>query len=168
MARATQLGLVMAMVAGCGKGGGGSRPKLTAELLPPAAQPLMLVTSGEADVMGKVSAPEVTKDKAFGGESSNTFNDHPLITIKDGESYYELWTMGDGPPKLGRISLRGEGCAWVNEHIATLDGSRNCPGNRKTGPSGSTGYYCLTADNGHVVHVECSENMIQYWVSDKT
>lgn len=166
MARATYLGLVAIGVMGCGKGG--SRPKLTAELIPPAARPLMLTTSVEADVMAKTATPEVKKDKAFGGDSALTFNDHPLISIKDGENSYELWTMGDGPPKLGRIYVRGEGCAWVNEHIAKLDGSRNCPGNRKTGPSGSTGYYCLTADNGHVVHVECSEKMIEYWVSDKS
>lgn len=171
MSRATHLviaGLVLA-VGGCK---GDSRPKLTAALMPPSAQPLMLGTSVEADVMAKATTPDapptVKKDKSFGGEGVVEFNDHKLISItdKNGNSY-ELWTMGNGAPKLGKLYLKGDGCPWVQEHIAKLDGAQNCPGNRKTGMSGTVGYFCLTAENGHVVHVECSEQTIEYWLSDK-
>jgi hypothetical protein len=165
MAVTKHLVLAALVVTGCK---GSSRPKLTAELLPPGAHGLMLGTSVEADVMAKTTSPEVQKDRSFGGEGVVMFNDHKLISISDATGTYELWTMGDGAPKLGRMSLRGDGCAWVTDHIAKLDGSRECPGNRKTGMSGSVGYFCLTADNGHVVHVECSEKTIEYWLSDKT
>jgi hypothetical protein len=164
--------VLLAALAACGKGGG-SRPKLTTDLIPPGAQPLMLGKSVEADVMAKATAPDaaptVSKDKSFGGEGVVQFNEHKLISITDKNgSTYDLWTMGEGPPKLGKLYLKSDGCPWVADHIAKLDGAKNCPGNRKTGMSGTVGYFCLTADDGHVVHVECSEKTIEYWLSDKT
>jgi hypothetical protein len=164
MALTKHLVLGAIVAAGCK---GSSRPKLTADLIPASAQPLMLGKSVEADVMAKTNSPEVKKDKSFGGDGVVMFNDHKLVSIEDAGGSYDLWAMGDGPPKLGRMSVRGEGCAWVKDHIAKLDGSQDCPGNRKTGLSGSVGYFCLTAEDGHVVHVECSEKTIEYWLSDK-
>jgi hypothetical protein len=161
----THIGLVLLLaLAGCEKA-----PKFTPAMMPPAASPLVLGTSTEADVLAKVaSLPkdtlEVSKDKSLGGDKMVAFNDHPSIYIKHpdfGEAW--LWDIG-GTPKLGKLTLvKSEGCPWLLEHIANLDGSRKCPGNRKTGGNADGGNWCASLD-GHTVHLECGRSMIDYWL----
>lgn len=155
---------VLALV-GCKK----ELPAFKPELMPPSSSPLVLGSSTEADVMAKVgSLPkdglQVSKDKSLGGDQMVAFNDHPSIFIKHpdfGEAW--LWDIG-GTPKLGKLDLvKAEGCAWVLEHIAKLEGSRNCPGNRKTGGNADGGYWCASLD-GHTVHIECGRSMIELWL----
>lgn len=162
--------LVSALAVGCGSKSD-SLPKLTPELMPPAASPLFLGKSTEADVLAKVAkdpAPEVKKDKSLGGDGQVMFNEHKSIWIGQeafGEAY--LWSDGGGAPVLGRLALKQtDACAWVNEHIGKLEGAKNCPGNRKTGASNGTSYFCASLDD-HVVHIECSGTTIEYWLGKK-
>jgi hypothetical protein len=158
---------LLVVLAACGK----DLPAFTPELMPPSASPLMMGSSTEAEVMAKIaSLPEnerqVVKDKSLGGTQVVAFNDHPSIHIEHpafGEAW--LWDMG-GTPKLGKLTLEGEGCAWVVANIAKLEGSTACPGNRKTGGSEKGGYWCASLD-GHTIHIECSPTEIDLWVGKK-
>ena len=140
-----------------------SRPKFTPELMPPSAKPLVLGTSTETDVLAKAPGAEVHKDKSLGGDQIVEFNDHKAVYIEGGGlggSAY-LWPGKDGTPRLGMLTMKApEGCSWIKEHIAKLDGARNCPNNRKTGESGNEMYYCLDAPDGRVVHVECTHDAL--------
>ena len=166
--------LIAVALAACGKSD--SRPTFTPALMPPSAAPLVLGQSVEADVIAKFGAEmEISRDKSLGGTEQVGFNEHAAILIqrRPGTELY-LWTQADATPRLGRFTIQApEGCAWVHDHIGTLSGARNCPGNRKTGKmtdkSGTTesGYYCLAMPDGRVVHVECGGTVIEYWIGKK-
>ena len=152
------LSALAVLAAGCKSS---SRPKFTPELMPPSAKPLVLGTSTETDVLAKAPGAEVHKDKSLGGDQIVEFNQHKGVYIEGGGlggSAY-LWPGNDGTPRLGMLTVKApEGCGWIKEHIAKLDGARNCPNNRKTGESGNEMYYCLDAPDGRVVHVECTHD----------
>lgn len=160
-------GVVVAalVVASCKK----ELPTYTPALMPPSAAPLVIGSSTEADVMARIAALpkeelEIAKDLSLGGDMKVAFNDHPSIHIehpKFGAAW--LWNIG-GSLKLGKLTLtNSEGCAWTLEHVATLDGAKNCPGNRKTGGTADGGYWCAELD-GTTVHIECGRTMNDYWL----
>lgn len=164
--RGVVVGFALA-VASCKK----ELPKYTPALMPPSAAPLVLGSSTEADVMARIAALpkeelEIAKDLSLGGDQHVEFNDHKSLNIrhpKFGQAW--LWDIG-GSLKLGRLTLVGsEGCAWTLEHVATLAGAKNCPGNRKTGGTADGGYWCAELD-GHTVHIECGRTMNDYWLGN--
>jgi hypothetical protein len=170
--------LLVALVSiGCGKSS--SLPKLTPALMPPSASPLVLGASTEADLIAKLGPAkpatpegrerEISRDKQFGGEGQVQFNEHASIRINEpGVGEFYLWADGGRTPVLGRFDIKApEGCAWLKDNVAKLDGARSCPGNRKTGVTGDNGYVCMQLDDGRVVHAECSTNSISYWIGKK-
>lgn len=156
-----------------------SLPKFTPALMPPSASPLVLGASTEADVIAKLGPAkpatpegrvrEIKKDKSLGGEGTVAFNDHPSVYIEEpGVGGFYLWSEGGGAPVLGQFEIKApEGCAWLQEHVGKLDGARKCPGNRKTGVTAQSGYVCMQLDDGRVVHAECGEHSIGYFIGKK-
>ena len=112
-------------------------------------------------MIAKVPTHEINKDKSLGGTEKVAFNDLAAEHVSaEGVGSFWLLPGSDGVPRLAMFRIRAqEGCGWVKEHIGNLDGAERCPGNRKTGESGKSLYYCLSADDGRIVHVQCDADM---------
>jgi hypothetical protein len=167
MRRATVL-LLFVLVA-CGKSSSSSKPKtphanlpeLTAELTPAALAGFTLLGSTEADVLAKFPTAKI---------GQMNFNDMPSDTLGIATPHMELMTTPRGKDgKLFHVELADAGvCDWVKQKMGSLDGAKDCPGNRKTGEMGSESYYCARTADGHVIGIDCTRNQQQALRDDGT
>jgi hypothetical protein len=156
--------LAIALV-GCsssgGSGGGSGAPRMTAALMPPGTEGLVLGASTEADVKAKLPGAKIEKDKSLGGDMVVQFNEHPAETLSTEGLSMTLWRDAGGTLRLTRIHAFSAGrCAWLKQAIASVPGAATCRGsNRVSGDRGHEMFYCLaTADGAHPVWVECSRD----------
>lgn len=122
-------------------------PKLSAELVAPAAKGLVLGVATDEDVVKAFGAGETKKDKSIGGAIVVQYNDKPAMHIdlpaKDDVLKGEAWLVpdGDGKPRLQLLSLTlkaGEACKWIETNVGKHEASKNRPGsNRKYGKDGN-------------------------------
>jgi hypothetical protein len=151
----TSLVVALALCASCGKGGGA--PVLTAKLMPPGAEKLVLGTSVEADALAVLPGATIDKDKSLGGSGVVMFNDHAVEVLHSDAGEITLRPDDKGTPRLLRVVLQGPGrCDWVKQNIASLPGAETCHGtNRRSGDHGGEMLYCLQTEAGARVWVEC-------------
>ena len=159
-----KLSLVLAIaLVGCNGGGsaGSGAPRMTAALMPPGTEGLVLGASTEADVKAKLPGAKVEKDKSFGGDEVVRFNDHPSEVFSTEGLSLTLWPDAAGTLRLARIHAFSAGrCAWLKQAITPVAGADRCRGsNRVSGDRGHEMFYCLaTADGAHPVWVDCSRD----------
>lgn len=144
------LASIICALAACGNKTG-DLPELTAARMPPTLGGLLPLTATQADVLAKFPDGKI---------GPVNFNDHPSENVSVAAidaSFVSTPPGKDG--KVFHVKLDEKGaCDWVVANIASLSGSRSCPGNRKTGPSGNEYYYCMRLGE-HLVSVECSRDM---------
>ena len=145
-------------------------PKMTAELVPPAAKGLVLGVATDADVTAAFGAGETKKDKSIGGAIVVQYNEkaamHIELPAKDDVTGGEAWLVPDdgGKPRLQRIELRLKStgsCAWLETNVGKFDATKSRPGsNRKYGKDGrGVDYTAGTADGTQAVSIECQPVM---------
>jgi hypothetical protein len=141
-------------------------PKLTAELVPPAAKGLVLSKSSDADVIAAFGAGETLKDKSIGGTIVVEYNKKPAMHIdlpaKDDMLGGEAWLVPDdaGTPRLSRLELRLKTpgtCAWLETNVGKFDATKWRPGsNRKYGKDGrGIDYTAGSPDGTQPAGLEC-------------
>jgi hypothetical protein len=146
--RTSWIVIVVGLV-GCSK----DRPKLTQDKMPATLKAATLGKTTEAEILASYPNAEIRKMNFNGVDSHEIRVESPSITFttkpptKDGVVY--------------RISL-GEAniCDWVKTQVDPLEGSTNCPGNRKTGISSGGSYHCMDMPDGTLVGVECRAGQI--------
>jgi hypothetical protein len=150
--------ILLLLAVGCGdkKPGGAPAaedgpPILTPALLPAAAAGFMLQQATEADILARFPAAKVETTN-FNGEDADELR-------VDGGARFTVFPRG-AAGKLRIIHAHTDGvCDWVQATIAPLPRSTRCPGNRKTGLSGGSMYYCMRLADGTRVTVECDRDM---------
>src|SRR5512141_1387045 len=90
--------LVLVSASACGKGGGA--PVLTAKLMPPGAEGLVLGTSVEADVLPKLPGAKIDKDKSLGGSGVVMFNEHAVEVVRSDAGEITLRPDDKGTPRV--------------------------------------------------------------------
>jgi hypothetical protein len=167
-----RVGLLLLLVASaCSQKGGDSgtaqyEPKLTAELLPPAAKGLVLGSATDADVAAAFGAGETKKDKTIGGKIVVQYNDKPAmhldLAVKDDVVYGEAWFVPDdaGKLRLHRLELQlktTSTCAWLKTNVGKIEATKRRPGsNRKYGADGrGLEYTAGSPDGTQPVSIEC-------------
>ncbi|MBV8757861.1 MAG: hypothetical protein JO257_11310 [Deltaproteobacteria bacterium] len=149
----------MLMVAACH---GSSRPTYDDKLIAPEAKGLKLGTATLADVQKAFPDVTVDKDKSLGGDKIVEYNDKKAIAFDapNGTSGHIV----DGV--LVNLHVHEpNACSWLIKTMDGLDGSRSCPGNRKTGKSrdNATAYYCASLGD-RVVAIECDHDGYDYHI----
>ncbi len=144
MIRIASCAALVVALAACSK----DRPKLTQERMPPAIAWLTLKKTTEAEILAKYPNAVV---------GDMTMNDKPSHEIKiETPNVTLLTTPRSKDGVLFRITLFEDNiCDWVKTTIVPLEGSTNCPGNRKTGGSSGRGYYCMETEGGEVIALDC-------------
>jgi hypothetical protein len=140
-------------------------PKITAELVPPAAKGLVLGVSTEKDVTEAFAPGEIVRDKSLGGTAKVAFSDKPAIMMelaeKDAVVKGEAWLVPDakGEPRLARLELllrTTDTCQWVEDNVGKHKAAKDRPGQgfvrRKYGPGE---YTAGNADGTIPVSIEC-------------
>jgi hypothetical protein len=141
-------------------------PKMTEELVPPAAKGLVLGKASDADVITAFGAGETLKDKSIGGTINVQYNEKPAMHIdlpaKDDVLGGEAWLVPDdgGTPRLSRLEVRVKTpgtCAWVETNVGKFDATKRRPGsNRKFGKDGrGLEYTAGSPDGTQAVGLEC-------------
>ncbi len=138
--------LVIAMLAACGKSGGGGvdRPKLTQ--MPPGADGLVIGASTEAQVTAKFPGAEISKDKSLGGDMVAEYNEHKAEYVRLGKTTATLWKDTGGTLRLMKLRMYADGlCAWATK-TATAMNAGGCAGNRKMDPGEHQ--WCVASSDG--------------------
>lgn len=141
-------------------------PKLTQELVAPAAKGLVLGVATEKDVTAAFGAGEIVKDKSLGGTAKVLYNEAAAVRItlpaKDDVVQGVAWLAaeGAGEPKLQRLELvmkKNDSCKWIETNVGSVDGTTRRPGsNRKFGPGKGGGSYTAgTPDGTKAVGIDC-------------
>jgi hypothetical protein len=136
--------VVVVGLAACSK----DRPKLTQERMPPTLRSIILGKTTEAEILATYPSATVT---------DMVFNDAKSHEIKVESPHLTFITK---PPTKDGIVYRlyleeANVCDWVKTQIHPLEGSTNCPGNRKTGMNSSESYHCMDLPDGTLATVEC-------------
>jgi len=141
-------------------------PRLTKELVAPAAKGLVLGVATEKDVTAAFGAGEIVKDKSLGGTAKVLYNEAAAVRItlpaKDDVVKGEAWFAADGggEPKLQRLELvmkKNDSCKWIETNVGSVDGTTRRPGsNRSYGPGKGGGSYTAgTPDGAKAVGIDC-------------
>jgi hypothetical protein len=124
------------------------RPKLTQDKMPATLRAVTLGKTTEAELLAAYPKAEIRKLNFNGADSHEIVIESPRMRFttkpptKDGIVY--------------RIYLEEANiCDWVKTQIDPLEGSTNCPGNRKTGMSSAESYHCMDLPDGTRVTIEC-------------
>ncbi len=117
--------------------------------MPPTLRSIELRKTTEAEILAAYPSATV---------SDMTFNDAKSHEIKVASPHITFITK---PPTKDGVVYRlyleeANACDWVKTQIDPLEGSRNCPGNRKTGMSGGSSHHCMDLPDGTLVSVDCS------------
>lgn len=141
-------------------------PKLSAELVPPAAKGLVLGVATDEDVVKAFGAGETLKDKSIGGTIVVQYNDKPALHIdlpaKDEVIAGEAWLVpdGDGKPRLSMLSLTtkaADTCKWIEANVAKHEASKRRPGSNRVYGKDGNGFELTagTTDGSAPVGVSC-------------
>jgi hypothetical protein len=141
--------LLLGVLAACRSGG--SRPAFDDKLMNPAAKGLKVGVATLDDVTKAFPTAEVHNDKSLGGTE--------IVDCQGGKTSIQ----GDGieacirDGKLVSLYVHAPGLYdWLVGAMDKLDGSKDCPGNRKMGKSGGEAAYCASAGD-QVVFIDATQ-----------
>lgn len=143
---------LLLLVAACH---GSSRPAFDDKLLAPDVKGLKVGTSTLDDLTKAFPGLEVNKDKSLGGEEIVEYNGKKSIHAHGGGVEANIV---DG--KIEHLVVHGPGLLdWLVKTMDGLDGSKDCPGNRKMGKSGDhEAVYCAGKDPVVFIEAERGTN----------
>lgn len=159
MRTALSCGVALLVIGACSK----DRPKLTQERMPATIRSITLGKTTEAEILAAYPSAKV---------SDMTFNDAKSHEIKVESPHLTFITK---PPTKDGVVYRlyleePNACDWVKTQLDPLEGSTNCPGNRKTGiAKHGSSYHCMDLPDGTLVTVDCNPRAspnpseIEFW-----
>ncbi|MDX9722177.1 MAG: hypothetical protein RBU37_15655 [Myxococcota bacterium] len=151
-------------------------PAFTPDMVSPLLQGLQLEKASVEDVLAVFPTTNLSKDRAFGGDQSVTWNDQPAIAGRIDASLYAnatdpvprasfTWVEMDGEIRLQQLEVSFDTahvdspCAWVKQRFSELEQARDCEGAFSSFEESDTRLvYCVgNAAQTRPIAIECEK-----------